>query len=52
MFGLGNINFFFFFFFRYPATHPFASLQGSDNIIKFTTKYFPNGVIIQVCQVK
>lgn len=34
--------------FRYPATHPFASLQGSDNIIKFTTKYFPNGVIIQV----
>ncbi|CAO3611371.1 unnamed protein product [Mucor hiemalis] len=32
---------------KYPATHPFASLQGSDNIIKFTTKYFPNGVIIQ-----
>jgi homoserine dehydrogenase len=33
---------------RYPASHPFASLQGSDNIIKFTTKYFPNGVIVQV----
>ncbi|KAI9312848.1 homoserine dehydrogenase-domain-containing protein [Dichotomocladium elegans] len=32
---------------RYPASHPFASLQGSDNIIKFTTKYFPNGLIIQ-----
>ncbi|KAI9244714.1 hypothetical protein BDA99DRAFT_448324 [Phascolomyces articulosus] len=32
---------------KYPASHPFASLQGSDNIIKFTTKYFPNGLIIQ-----
>ncbi|CAO0795859.1 unnamed protein product [Mucor circinelloides] len=32
---------------KYPATHPFAGLQGSDNIIKFTTKYFPNGVIVQ-----
>ncbi|CDS10629.1 hypothetical protein LRAMOSA11115 [Lichtheimia ramosa] len=32
---------------RYPASHPFASLSGSDNIIKFTTKYFPNGLIIQ-----
>lgn len=34
-------------FIRYPASHPFASLSGSDNIIKFTTKYFPNGLIIQ-----
>lgn len=33
--------------YRYPASHPFASLSGSDNIIKFTTKYFPNGLIIQ-----
>ncbi|KAI7872920.1 homoserine dehydrogenase-domain-containing protein [Spinellus fusiger] len=32
---------------KYPASHPFASLQGSDNIIKFTTEYFPNGLIIQ-----
>ncbi|KAI8373586.1 homoserine dehydrogenase-domain-containing protein [Choanephora cucurbitarum] len=32
---------------KYPASHPFASLQGSDNIIKFTTKYFPSGIIIQ-----
>ncbi|CEP17723.1 hypothetical protein [Parasitella parasitica] len=32
---------------KYPASHPFAGLQGSDNIIKFTTKYFPNGVIVQ-----
>ncbi|KAI8968271.1 homoserine dehydrogenase-domain-containing protein [Mycotypha africana] len=32
---------------KYPADHPFAGLQGSDNIIKFTTKYFPNGIIIQ-----
>ena len=22
---------------RYPASHPFAQLQGSDNIIAFTT---------------
>ncbi|KAI8975982.1 homoserine dehydrogenase-domain-containing protein [Pilobolus umbonatus] len=32
---------------KYPTNHPFAGLQGSDNIIKFTTKYFPNGVIVQ-----
>ncbi|KAI8061439.1 homoserine dehydrogenase-domain-containing protein [Gongronella butleri] len=32
---------------KYPGSHPFASLQGSDNIIKFTTEYFPNGLIIQ-----
>ncbi|KAG2198909.1 hypothetical protein INT47_010314 [Mucor saturninus] len=32
---------------KYPGTHPFASLQGSDNIIKFTTRNCPNGVIIQ-----
>ncbi|KAL1917884.1 uncharacterized protein VTP21DRAFT_3718 [Calcarisporiella thermophila] len=32
---------------RYPASHPFASLKGSDNIIKFTTQRFPNGLIIQ-----
>ncbi|OZJ03520.1 hypothetical protein BZG36_03422 [Bifiguratus adelaidae] len=32
---------------KYPASHPFASLQGSDNIIKFTTERFPNGLIIQ-----
>ncbi|KAI8067622.1 homoserine dehydrogenase-domain-containing protein [Gilbertella persicaria] len=32
---------------KYPASHPFASLQGSDNIIKFTTKFFPSGIIIQ-----
>ena len=23
---------------RYPKTHPFAQLQGTDNIISFTTK--------------
>ncbi|RUS27856.1 homoserine dehydrogenase-domain-containing protein [Jimgerdemannia flammicorona] len=34
-------------FVRYPAAHPFASLQGSDNIIKITTERFPNGLIIQ-----
>ncbi|KAG0167696.1 hypothetical protein DFQ28_005804 [Apophysomyces sp. BC1034] len=32
---------------KYPASHPFGSLQGSDNMIKFTTEYFPNGLIIQ-----
>ena len=31
----------------YPFSHPFAQLQGSDNIICFTTKRFPNGLIIQ-----
>ncbi|KAI8927842.1 homoserine dehydrogenase-domain-containing protein [Entophlyctis helioformis] len=32
---------------RYAASHPFASLKGSDNIIAFTTKRFPNPLIIQ-----
>ena len=32
---------------KYPASHPFASLKGSDNIIAFTTKRFPNPLIIQ-----
>ncbi|KAG0041685.1 hypothetical protein BGZ83_001448 [Gryganskiella cystojenkinii] len=31
----------------YPASHPFASLKGSDNIIAFTTERFPNPLIIQ-----
>ncbi|KAG1296059.1 hypothetical protein G6F66_003787 [Rhizopus arrhizus] len=30
-----------------PASHPFASLKGGDNIIRFTTKRFPNGFTIQ-----
>ncbi|RUS21950.1 homoserine dehydrogenase-domain-containing protein [Endogone sp. FLAS-F59071] len=34
-------------FVRYPAAHPFASLRGSDNVIKITTERFPNGLIIQ-----
>ena len=25
---------------RYPASHPFAQLQGSDNIIAFTTQRY------------
>ncbi|KAJ3363887.1 hypothetical protein HDU91_002821 [Kappamyces sp. JEL0680] len=32
---------------KYPASHPFASLKGSDNIISFTTKRFPNSLIVQ-----
>ncbi|KAJ3296954.1 hypothetical protein HK104_000999 [Borealophlyctis nickersoniae] len=32
---------------KYSASHPFASLKGSDNIIAFTTKRFPNPLIIQ-----
>ncbi|KND01989.1 homoserine dehydrogenase [Spizellomyces punctatus DAOM BR117] len=32
---------------KYPASHPFASLKGSDNIIAFTTKRFPNPLIVQ-----
>jgi homoserine dehydrogenase len=34
--------------FRYPTTHPFASLQGSDNIVAFHTKrYGDRPLIIQ-----
>jgi homoserine dehydrogenase len=35
--------------FSYPATHPFAGLSGSDNIIAFSTDRFPspNPLIIQ-----
>ncbi|KAJ3045553.1 hypothetical protein HDV00_009210 [Rhizophlyctis rosea] len=32
---------------KYVGSHPFASLKGSDNIIAFTTKRFPNPLIIQ-----
>ncbi|KAI9204535.1 homoserine dehydrogenase-domain-containing protein [Polychytrium aggregatum] len=32
---------------RYDASHPFASLKGSDNIIAFTTKRFPSPLIVQ-----
>eukprot|EP00123_Amoebidium_parasiticum_P016567 comp23496_c0_seq1/m.39347 comp23496_c0_seq1/g.39347 ORF comp23496_c0_seq1/g.39347 comp23496_c0_seq1/m.39347 type:complete len:359 (-) comp23496_c0_seq1:383-1459(-) len=31
----------------YPYSHPFASLKGSDNIIAFTTKRYPNPLIVQ-----
>ncbi|KAJ3022659.1 hypothetical protein HKX48_005589 [Thoreauomyces humboldtii] len=32
---------------KYPASHPFASLTGSDNVVAFTTKIFPSPLIIQ-----
>ncbi|KAI9105019.1 hypothetical protein DFS34DRAFT_224427 [Phlyctochytrium arcticum] len=32
---------------KFPFSHPFASLKGSDNIIAFTTKRFPNPLIVQ-----
>lgn len=32
---------------KYPSSHPFSSLKGSDNVIAFTTKRFPNPLIIQ-----
>ncbi|KAJ1986373.1 Homoserine dehydrogenase [Dimargaris cristalligena] len=32
---------------KYPVDHPFAGLKGSDNIIAFTTKYFPSPLIVQ-----
>lgn len=33
---------------RYPASHPFAQLQGSDNIIAFTTqRYLHQPLIIR-----
>ncbi|RKP02247.1 hypothetical protein CXG81DRAFT_11007 [Caulochytrium protostelioides] len=31
----------------YPASHPFASLQGSDNMVAFTTRRFPQPLTIQ-----
>lgn len=31
----------------FPNDHPFASLKGSDNIISFKTKRFPQGLIVQ-----
>ncbi|KAJ3219713.1 Homoserine dehydrogenase [Dinochytrium kinnereticum] len=31
----------------YPFSHPFASLKGSDNIVAFTTRRFPNPLIVQ-----
>ncbi|VVT55657.1 uncharacterized protein SAPINGB_P004682 [Magnusiomyces paraingens] len=32
---------------KYDNSHPFASLKGSDNVIAFTTKRYPNPIIIQ-----
>ncbi|KAJ3114291.1 hypothetical protein HDU96_002299 [Phlyctochytrium bullatum] len=32
---------------EYPFSHPFASLKGSDNIVAFTTRRFPNPLIVQ-----
>ena len=33
---------------RYPKSHPFAQLQGSDNIISFTTaRYFKQPLIVR-----
>ncbi|KAJ1554967.1 hypothetical protein HK096_010972 [Nowakowskiella sp. JEL0078] len=32
---------------EYNESHPFATLKGSDNIISFITKRFPNGLIIR-----
>jgi homoserine dehydrogenase len=32
---------------EYLLSHPFASLKGSDNVIAFTTKRFPNPLIVQ-----
>jgi hypothetical protein len=31
---------------RYPASHPFAQLQGSDNIIAFTTQRYERQPLI------
>lgn len=31
---------------RYPKTHPFAQLSGSDNIIAFTTKRYTKQPLI------
>lgn len=38
---------------RYPSSHPFAQLQGSDNIIAFTTqRYFSQPLIIRCSAVR
>ena len=29
------------------ASHPFYSLEGSDNAMLITTEYYPNGVVIK-----
>lgn len=34
---------------RYPLSHPFAQLQGSDNIIAFTTQRYKNQPLIVRC---
>ena len=34
---------------RYPASHPFAQLQGSDNIIAFTTQRYSSQPLIIRC---
>ena len=31
----------------FARDHPFGSLKGSDNLVSFTTKYFPNPLVIQ-----
>jgi homoserine dehydrogenase len=31
----------------FEKSHPFASLQGSDNVIRIVTERFPNGLTIQ-----
>ena len=34
---------------RYPSSHPFAQLQGSDNIIAFTTQRYNQQPLIIRC---
>ncbi|RKP12554.1 homoserine dehydrogenase-domain-containing protein [Piptocephalis cylindrospora] len=31
----------------YPSSHPFGALEGSDNMVAFTTRRFPNPLVIQ-----
>ncbi|KAI9226296.1 MAG: homoserine dehydrogenase-domain-containing protein [Piptocephalis tieghemiana] len=31
----------------YPTSHPFGALEGSDNMVAFTTRRFPNPLVIQ-----
>ncbi|ODQ66542.1 hypothetical protein NADFUDRAFT_45979 [Nadsonia fulvescens var. elongata DSM 6958] len=32
---------------KFESSHPFAGLKGSDNVIAFTTKRYPNPLIVQ-----
>jgi aspartokinase/homoserine dehydrogenase 1 len=32
---------------EFPLGHPFAALQGTDNVVRFVTERYPNGLVVQ-----